>query len=180
MSAVHTENMPLVGGGLHAELGAFLAHEAELLDSRRFKEWVDLVDPEFSYKVPVPLTPDNPERPSYDEHAFITEESRQTLIEHWFSRYEPEMWEMAWAENPPVRYRHFVTNVRVRETDQADLYDVRSNVIVSAVRQSNPTSHLHAERFDTVSRGADGWRLQSRFAVIDESLLDFVQLRVVI
>jgi hypothetical protein len=56
---------------------------------------------------------------------------------------------------------------------------VRSNVIVSAARQSAPTTSLHAERFDSIARTAEGWSLRSRFAVIDETLLDFAQLRVV-
>ena len=78
-----------------------------------------------------------------------------------------------------MRYRHFVTNVRVRATDESDVLDVRSNVIVSAVRQSSPTTTLHAERFDLVARADGGFRLRSRFVVIDETLLDFAQLRVV-
>jgi 3-phenylpropionate/cinnamic acid dioxygenase small subunit len=170
---------PLVNAELHSELSAFLAYESELVDSRRFHEWVMIVDPSFTYRVPVPLTPDNPSKNGYDDSAFVIDESRQTLIDHWFVRFEPEMWEMAWAENPPVRYRHFVTNVRVRETEVTDVYDVRSNVMVSAARQSSPTSTLHAERFDVVAREEDGLRLRSRFVVTDESVLDFVQLRVV-
>jgi len=83
------------------------------------------------------------------------------------------MWEMAWSENPPVRYRHFVTNIRVRATDEPDVLDARSNVIVSAVRQSSPTTTLHAERFDLIVRTGGGMRLRSRFVVIDETVLDF-------
>jgi 3-phenylpropionate/cinnamic acid dioxygenase small subunit len=165
---------------VHAEVAAFLAFESEALDSRRFAEWVDLVEEDFTYRVPVPITPDNPAAPAYDEHAFIIDESRQTLIDHWFVRYEPEMWEIAWSENPPVRYRHFVTNVRVRETDRPDVLDVRSNAIVSATRQSSPTTTLHVERFDLVRRRPEGLRLMRRFAVTDEALLNFSQLRVVL
>jgi 3-phenylpropionate/cinnamic acid dioxygenase small subunit len=165
---------------VHAELSAFLAFEAEALDSRRFADWVELVDEQFTYRVPVPITPDNPAAPAYDEHAFIVDESRETLIEHWFVRYEPEMWEIAWSENPPVRFRHFVTNVRVRETEQPDVLDVRSNAIVTAARQSSATTTLHVERFDLVRRGPAGLRLMRRFAVVDEALLDFSQLRVVL
>jgi 3-phenylpropionate/cinnamic acid dioxygenase small subunit len=165
---------------VHAEVTAFLALEAEAIDSRHFAEWVELVEEDFVYRVPVPVTPDNPGAPAYDEQAFIVDESRQTLIDHWFVRYEPEMWEIAWSENPPVRFRHFVTNVRVRETDRAGVLDVRSNAIVSATRQSSPTTTLHVERFDLVRRRPDGLRLMRRFAVIDEALLDFSQLRVVL
>jgi 3-phenylpropionate/cinnamic acid dioxygenase small subunit len=180
MTATGQEVAAVASPELHAEVAAFLAFEAEALDSRRFHEWVEMVEEEFTYRVPVPLTPDNPVAPAYDEHSFIVDESRQTLIDHWFVRYEPEMWEIAWSENPPVRFRHFVTNVRVRETDRADVLDVRSNAIVSATRQSSPTTMLHVERFDHVRRSPRGLRLMRRFAVIDEALLDFSQLRVVL
>jgi 3-phenylpropionate/cinnamic acid dioxygenase small subunit len=168
----------LLDANVHAEVTAFLAQEAELLDSRDFRAWLDLVEESFTYRVPVPVTPDDPVAPAYDGASYIIDETRETLTEHWFARFRPDMWEIAWAENPPVRFRHFVSNVRVRGTDDPGVLDVRSNVIVSAVRQSSPTSTLHAERFDLITR-AENLRLRSRFVVIDETVLDFAQLRVV-
>ena len=180
MPSVRSNAAAFADVALQMQVTTFLAHEAELFDSRDFASWVDLVEPDFTYRVPVPLTPDNPVAPAYDEDAFLIEETRDTLIGHWFSRYEPEMWEIAWAENPPVRFRHFVTNVRVRDTDDADVLDVRSNAIVSAVRQSSPTTTLHVERFDRVRLRDGELKLASRFAVIDESLVEFAQLRVIL
>jgi 3-phenylpropionate/cinnamic acid dioxygenase small subunit len=170
----------LASAAVHAELAVFLALEAEAMDSRDFAGWLELVEPDFVYQVPVPITPDNPAADPFDANAFIVEETRETLTEHWFTRFEPEMWEIAWAENPPVRFRHFVTNVRVRETDEPGVLDVRSNAIVSAVRQSSEATTLHVERRDAVARAAGGHRLRSRIAIIDETVLDFAQLRVVL
>jgi 3-phenylpropionate/cinnamic acid dioxygenase small subunit len=170
---------PLLAADVHAEVAVFLAQEAELLDTREFRGWLDLVGDDFTYRVPVPVTPDNPAAQAYDAAAYIVDETRETLAEHWFVRFRPDMWEMAWSENPPVRYRHFVTNIRVRATDEPDVLDARSNVIVSAVRQSSPTTSLHAERFDLIMRTSGGMCLRSRFVVIDETVLDFAQLRVV-
>jgi 3-phenylpropionate/cinnamic acid dioxygenase small subunit len=180
MSALEHRQVSLADVQTHQEVTTFLALEAELIDSRAFAQWVELVDEDFTYKVPVPVTPDNPAAPAYDSDSFVLHETRQTLIDHWFSRYEPEMWEIAWAENPPVRFRHFVSNVRVRHTDAPDVLDVRSNAIVSAARQSSPTTTLHVERFDTIARVEDGYRLRARLAVPDETLLDFAQLRAVL
>lgn len=163
----------------HVEVSAFLAREAELIDDRQFGEWLGLVTEDFTYKMPVPVTPDNPGVPAYDESALVIDENRHTLADHWFSRFEPDMWEMAWAENPPVRYRHFITNVRVREADAAGEYDVRSNAIVTGSRQSDQPTPLYIERFDTLI-DADGFRLKSRFVVAEGTLIDFAQLRVVL
>lgn len=164
---------------LHAEMRLFLDREAELSDSRRFGEWLALVDEDFVYQMPVPVTPDNPEAPHYDTGAFVIDESRDTLAEHWFRRFEPDMWEMAWAENPPVRYRHLTTNVRVRELDE-DAYDVRSNILVTATRQSHQPDQLFAERFDVVVRRDGNLLLKKRFVVPESTVLAFAQLRVVL
>jgi 3-phenylpropionate/cinnamic acid dioxygenase small subunit len=180
MAALGRQPVELADAKTHLEVTTFLALEAELIDNRSFREWVDLVNESFTYRVPVPVTPDNPAAPAYDSEAFVIDETRQTLIDHWFSRSEPEMWEIAWAENPPVRFRHFVTNVRVRHADGPAVLDVRSNAIVSATRQSSPTTTLHVERRDTILRVDGALRLGARVAIPDESLLDFAQLRAIL
>lgn len=162
------------------EVRDFLYREAELLDDRRFGEWLQLVAEDFRYRMPVPVTPDNPLAPHYDPRAYIIDETRTTLAEHWFRRFEPDMWEMAWAENPPVRYRHFVTNIRVREAAEADAYDVRSNAIVTGTRQSDQPTVLYVERFDKIVRGDNDLLLLDRFAVSESTLIEFSQLRVVL
>ena len=162
------------------EVRDFLYREAELLDDRRFGEWLSVVAEDFTYRVPVPVTPDNPAAPHYDARALMIDESRETLADHWFRRFEPDMWEIAWAENPPVRYRHFLTNVRVYESDVADVFDVRSNAIVTGTRQSDQPDPLYVERFDKVARHGDGWLLRARFVVSESSVIEFPQLRVVL
>lgn len=161
------------------EIRDFLHREAELIDNRRFGEWLPLVAEDFTYRMPVPVTPDNPTAPHYDPRAFIIDENRGTLIEHWFRRFEEDMWEMAWAENPPVRYRHFITNLRVRQTEEADVYDVRTNAIVTGTRQSDAPTVLYLERFDTIARNGDDWLLKDRFVVSESTVIDFSQMRVV-
>jgi 3-phenylpropionate/cinnamic acid dioxygenase small subunit len=172
--------MPFGSAELHAEVRAFLDREAELIDGRQFAAWLSLVTDDFAYRMPVPLTPDNPETPPYDEWALVIDESRETLAEHWFRRFDPDMWEMAWAENPPVRYRHFISNVRVRHTGSANVYDVRSNVIVTATRQSDRPSALYVERFDRLTREGGELLLQERVVVSESTVIEFAQLRVIL
>ena len=179
MATTREATGPFAGADVHAELQNFLARESELIDNRAFKDWLDLVVEDFTYRMPVPITPDSPDALHYEPNALVINETRETLIEHWFARFEPELWEMAWAENPPVRYRHFITNVRVRETAEADVYDVRSNAIVSATRQADQPTLLVVERFDEIARYDGAWKLKTRFVVTDATVLDFAQLRVV-
>lgn len=164
---------------VHARLRAFLDREAELIDNRRYREWLDLVSEDLSYRMPVPITPDNPEAPHFDPDGLIIDETRETLAEHWFRRLEPDMWEMAWAEVPPVRLRHFVSNVRARVIDEG-VYDLRSNALVTGTRQSEQSNLLAVERFDVVESSPERTRLRSRFVVAETTVIEFAQLRVVL
>jgi 3-phenylpropionate/cinnamic acid dioxygenase small subunit len=163
----------------HAELRLFLDREAELIDTRRYREWLAIVSDDFRYTMPVPLTPDNPTKPHYDPHVYIIDETKETLGGHWFRRFEPDMWEIAWSENPPVRYRHFVSNVRVRTTGEDAVFDVRSNVLISATRQSDQPTLLTAERFDVIRRGEGDWCLERRQVILDVVVVEFAHMRVV-
>ena len=164
---------------VHERLRLFLDREAELIDSRIYRPWLDLVTEDFSYRMPVPITPDTPDSPHFDPDALIIDETRETLTEHWFRRFEPDMWEMAWGEVPPVRLRHFVTNVRARVIE-AGVYDVRSNALVTATRQSEQSNTLAVERFDVIESTEEETRMKSRFAVAETTVLEFATLRVVL
>lgn len=165
---------------VHQEVTLFLARESELLDARRFADWLHLVSDDFTFFIPVPCTPENPFAPHYDPDAMMTDESRTSLAEQWFKRFDPELIEIAWGDNPPVRYRHLVSNVRVRITQDPDVYDVRSNVLMSGTRQSDLPKFITAERFDTIRRDPAGLQLTRRYAVLDHTVIDFPQLRVVL
>jgi 3-phenylpropionate/cinnamic acid dioxygenase small subunit len=89
------------------------------------------------------------------------------------------MWEMAWSEVPPVRYRHFIAGVRVRVMAPGT-YDVRSNALVTATRQSDQSNLLALERFDVVEEVDGRLRLCRRFVVPETTVLEFAQLRVVL
>jgi 3-phenylpropionate/cinnamic acid dioxygenase small subunit len=171
---------PPADPGVQAEVTAFLAFEAEALDSREFERWSELVDDAFTYRVPVPALHDNAFSPGYDTGSLLLDEDKGSIVELWFGRFGEETYEVAWGDHPAVRMRHFVTNVRVRMTDTSDELDVRSNVRLHMVRQTMQKGELVAERFDRVRRTPGGLRLVSRFAVLDDLVLDAPQLRVIL
>lgn len=164
----------------HAEVAAFLAYEAEALDAHEFATWADLVDDSFTYRVPVPVLHDNVSAPAYDTGSLLIDEDKSSIIELWFGRFGEDVYEFAWGDHPPVRMRHFVTNVRVRATATVDELDVRSNVRVHMVRQTLQKGELVAERFDRIRQTSEGLRLLSRFAILDDLVLDAPQLRVML
>lgn len=165
---------------LHTEVAQFLAYEAELLDDRRFQEWVNIVDDDYTYQVPVPRTPDSPFKPHYDDRSMLIDESKWSLMTQWFRRFDADIYEKAWGENPPVRYRHLLTNIRVRLTDDPNVYEVRSNIALVGTRQSDRPKYITGERTDTVIRRDGELYLAKRWVVLDQVVIDFPQLRILL
>lgn len=163
-----------------AEVIDFLSLEAELLDDRRYHEWVELVTDDFVYLVPTPRTPDTPFKPHWDDRVMLIDESRWSLSTQWFRRFDEDIYEMAWGENPPVRFRHLITNVRAAAGAEADTYEVRSNVALVATRQSDLPKYLTGQRTDTLVRRDGELFLARRHVVLDQVLIDFPQLRIML
>jgi 3-phenylpropionate/cinnamic acid dioxygenase small subunit len=170
---------PLADALLHAAATAFLALEAEALDDRRFGDWGALIDDAFVYQVPVPVLHDSAAAPRHHIGSLLIDEDKQSIMGLWFRRFEEEAYDSAWGDHPPVRQRHFVSNVRVRHLDE-DRLGVRSNVRLHMVRQLSQTGVLTAERFDVIKRRGERFTLLSRFAILDDLVLDAPQLRVML
>jgi 3-phenylpropionate/cinnamic acid dioxygenase small subunit len=162
------------------EVATFLAYESDLLDSRSFHEWVDVVTDDFVYLVPTPRTPDTPFKPHWDERTMLIDESKWSLMTQWFRRFDSDIYEMAWGENPPVRFRHFVTDVQVRLTDDDDRYEVHSHVMLVGTRQSDLPKSITGRRTDSIVRRDGDLFLARRWVVLDQVLIDFPQLRILL
>jgi ethylbenzene dioxygenase beta subunit len=73
----------------------------------------------------------------------------------------------AWAEDPPSRIRHFVTNIRVTPGAD-DQVEVRSNLLIYRTRQDGVTPQiLSGERFDVLRREGGALRLLQRRVLLD-------------
>lgn len=165
---------------VQSEIATFLALEAELMDDRRYWEWAHLVTENFVYLVPTPRTPDTPHKPHWDERTMLIDESKWSLSTQWFRRLDVDIYEMAWGENPPVRLRHLITNIRAKKTVDPQRYEVRSNVLLSGTRQSDMPKFITAQRTDTVVRKDGRLYLERRFVTLDQVLIDFPQLRIML
>jgi 3-phenylpropionate/cinnamic acid dioxygenase small subunit len=101
---------------------AFLCEEAELLDGRRFDEWVQLFLPEGYYWVPAEHGQDSPVTTAsiiYDDLPML--QARAARLKH----------PMLFTNIPPIRTVHAYSNVRIAEVDaQASACLVRSKLIV--------------------------------------------------
>ena len=153
---------------IYWEVYSFLMHEAELLDERRERDWLDLFTDDAEYLMPVRVNRERGEGDGFSEEAFYFEETRGSL-ELRVRRLETEY---AWAEDPPSRTRHFVTNVRVAEGEEEDEVAVRTNLLLYRSRGSDPKHDLlSAERKDTLRKEDGQWKLRKRVILLDHSVL---------
>lgn len=152
---------------------AFLSEEAERLDQRRFEEWLALLADDLVYRVPVRVTRERGPLSDVATEMFHMDETLATL--RW--RVKRLATEFAWAEDPPSRTRHFVTNIRVRSSSPAHL-EVRSNLLVYRNRGSDSGHDLLSgeredvlRRSDQVTDGFEGWQLARRTVILDQATL---------
>lgn len=146
----------------------FLMHEAELLDGHREREWVELCTGDVIYRMPVRQTRERGAGDGFDDEMYYFDEDRGSL-ELRVRRLETEY---AWAEDPPSRTRHFVTNIRVTPADEDDELAVRSNLLLYR-SQGTELHHdlISAERRDVLRRTEEGMRLARRKILLDHSVL---------
>lgn len=144
----------------------FLTREADLLDRGDLRSWLALLTDDVTYRIPVRTTRERAAGPGISEESWHMYDDRASL-ESRVSRLETEY---AWAEDPPSRTRHFVTNVRVQEA--GDVVRVLSNLLLFRSRDAAGESQfLSGERQDLLHWSGDGWRLRARTVLLDHATL---------
>src|SRR5216684_3007518 len=104
---------PLVDATVQRAIEQFLYYEARLLDDRRIDEWYELLADDLHYFMPTRYNrlkrEADKEFSAPDEAAFFDEDKRSIAM-----RIRRLNTGMAWAEDPPSRTRHMVSNVVIR------------------------------------------------------------------
>lgn len=153
---------------LHAEAVDWLYAEAELLDDGREREWLEsMVSREVLYQLPLRQTVERARGDGFVDHAYHLDETYGSL-ETRVMRNETAY---AWAEDPPSRIRHFVTNVRVSQVE-GDRLSVRSNLLIFRTRQDQTKPQLlSGERFDELERVDGRLLLVKRIVRLDHTVI---------
>ena len=155
------------GDPRHQSAAQFLVEEAHLLDSADFEGWLELMDPQIRYRMPVRVTAVK----AADEADLQTMDH---FDEDWYSlskRVQRFQTDYAWTEDPQSRIRHHISNVRTFEGNGDELI-VESAVLLYRSRGDRTApSLLSAGRTDVLVPTPDGMRLRSRDIQIDESVL---------
>lgn len=150
-----------------ATAAEFLFREAELLDSGAIDEWIALLTDDFELRVPVRAT-------RYGRHQDEFSATSHHFLEDLYSmtkRADRLKTRFAWAEDPPSRSRHFVTNVRV-ESEAVGGLVVHSNLLLFKTRADDGEIEiLSGSRVDHLRLGPVGLRLAKRVVFLDQTVL---------
>lgn len=157
----------------------FFAEEAALLDAHDLGAWCRLLAEDFRYEIPIPITSEHIGSEKHSSEGFLAYETR-TSIDLWVKRLSDPVVDSAYAENPPVRTRHMVTNVRVADVRELTV-SVQSNVMLCWSRLADPPIVVTAERQDELAlddRGAPS-KLKARRVLLDSQVVYLDHLRVI-
>jgi 3-phenylpropionate/cinnamic acid dioxygenase small subunit len=157
-----------VADAVYLDVLHFLNVEADLLDEGRFDEWLELLTEEVRYRMPVTVTRERSDLPIYAADMEIMSESIHSLR----LRIDRLKTEYAWAEDPPSRTRHLVTNVVVRQGASDDEVLASSSFCVYWSRSIAPQGDFFiGRRRDRLVRVAGAWRLAEREMFLDSATL---------
>jgi 3-phenylpropionate/cinnamic acid dioxygenase small subunit len=160
---------------LKQEIEEFLYYEADLLDDRRYEDWLALVAEDVRYWMPM--------RRNVKVGEFEREFTRAGQDINWFDegketltrRVKQILTGMHWAEEPVSRISHMVSNVRLLEVNPtaADPVEVavKCRFLIYRNRVETETDILVGKREDLLRRVDGQWRIARRKIVLDQNVL---------
>ena len=160
---------------LKQEIEDFLYHEADLLDERRYEDWLALVAKDVRYWMPMRrnVKVGEPEREFTRAGQDINwfDEGKETLTR----RVKQILTGMHWAEEPVSRISHMVSNVQLLEVNpsaaEAAEATVKCRFLIYRNRVETETDFLVGKREDLLRRVDGQWKIARRKIVLDQNVL---------
>jgi 3-phenylpropionate/cinnamic acid dioxygenase small subunit len=161
---------------LKADVEDFYYHEADLLDERRFRDWLELLAEDITYFMPIRRNV------KFGQHA-ARENTRQGEGISWFDedkwtltkRVDQILTGVHYAEEPLSRITHMVSNVQIKaarpQTDDVRELDVTSRFLVYQNRVQYETYTFVGRRHDTLRLSGTGWKIARREILLEQNIL---------
>jgi 3-phenylpropionate/cinnamic acid dioxygenase small subunit len=160
---------------LAQEVAQFLYHEAELLDERRYDDWLALLAEDVRYWMPMRRNV------KFDDttHEF----TREAEDVNWFDEGKDTLTRRVrqiqtgihWAEEPRSRIAHLISNVQLLaiSPDPAAPREIVSKCrfLVYRNRVETETDLLVGKREDTLRRDGEAWLIARRRIILDQNVL---------
>ncbi|WP_329140209.1 aromatic-ring-hydroxylating dioxygenase subunit beta [Streptomyces sp. NBC_01476] len=151
----------------------FLYAEAELLDDWQWRTWQQLFAEDAHYRMPIRRNRLRRQRKT-DE----AEDSGGLEVAHFDDdvnsldlRVQQLESGMHWAEDPPSRSRHLVTNVRVQPAGTDGEFHVRSSFLVYRNRLEAEVDLWAGERRDVLRTHGESFLIADRIILLDQNLV---------
>ena len=162
------------GTPLYGEVIEFLYREAELLDSYQFSNWFALFAEDIRYDMPVRTNQFRAAGDGFQEVGFF--DDNYASLKTRVKRLETEF---AWAETPPSRTRHFVSNVLLAPGEGTGELRIRLNFMITRTRADHGYQIFTGRREDTLRRVAGGeLKIARRRIFGDQSVLTNTNLSI--
>lgn len=153
----------------------FLAYEAELLDERRFDDWLNLLADDLVYWMPVAR--------NFEHKKPGDEYTRQGIDAAWFDEGKETIAQRIlqikggdhWAEEPLSRTSHLVANIRI-ESATAQEITVRSKFLLYVNRREEEVRLFVGKRIDVLRTHGDSFLISKRSIFLDQSKMLFKNL----
>lgn len=160
---------------LKAEAEAFLALEADLLDARKFEDWLELLTEDVKVWMPIVRNVESggatAEFTAEDRDANWIDEGIETLRQ----RVKQLNTGVHWAEQPPSRTTHMVSNVELIEfegpEDDPTALELRCRFLLYRNRNEDEQDVFVGKRNDSLRRVDGAWRLARREVFLDQNVL---------
>jgi 3-phenylpropionate/cinnamic acid dioxygenase small subunit len=160
---------------LTQEVTEFLYREAELLDERRYDEWLALLADDLRYWMPmrrnVKYGEEQREFTREGQDIAWFDEGKDTLTR----RVKQIQTGIHWAEEPVSRISHLVTNVQIVEATpsvaEAREVTVRCRFLIYRNRVETETDILVGKREDGLRSESEGCRIARRKIILDQNVL---------
>jgi len=161
---------------LKADMEDFLYAEADMLDERRFRDWLNLLADDITYFMPIRRNV------KFGQHA-ARENTRRGEGISWFDedkwtlskRVEQILTGVHYAEEPLSRITHMVSNVRIKgarpDIGAAQELDVTSRFLVYQNRVEYETYIFVGRRNDTLRLTEKGWKIARREILLEQNIL---------
>jgi 3-phenylpropionate/cinnamic acid dioxygenase small subunit len=156
---------------LRRQIEDFYYLEAELLDDRKLREWLDLLTDDIRYWMPIRYNPserpeDLTEELSKPGEGYYFDDNKRSLT----IRVERVYAKNAWAELPPSRTRHFISNIRVKKDNGVEIA-ADSNFLVYRTRMETDQDMFVGTRKDILRRVNGSFKIARRTIILDQSVL---------
>ncbi len=151
------------------EINQFYICEARLLDDLEFKSWVDLFTDDCSYWAPIVSNrigrEIGQEQTKPGDLAHFDED--KTSLRNRVKRLDSGR---AWAETPPGRTRHFITNVEVTGSEGAEI-KTRTSFLLWRSHLETDQEIFSGFRRDVLRRTGENLRIAKREIILDHAVL---------